>query len=53
MRINRFRPVRVRDIGGAVSYGSSNVSYAPNDRGELDTKALSLSLYGSHYVGKN
>jgi outer membrane autotransporter protein len=39
-------------IGGALSYGSSNVDFAGAD-GSLDTESYALSLYGSAYAAKN
>jgi outer membrane autotransporter protein len=39
-------------IGGAVSFGSSNVAYNPIGEGGLDTKSWALTLYGTTYALK-
>jgi uncharacterized protein YhjY with autotransporter beta-barrel domain len=39
-------------IGGALSYGSSKVSYSPIGQGGLDTKSWAFALYGTSYVFK-
>ena len=47
---------RLRDawvLGAAVGAGAANISFNPSGRGGLDTKAWTVSLYGSTYVTSN
>ena len=40
-------------LGGSLAYGNSNIEFAPQGEGALDTESWAASLYGSAYAAQN
>lgn len=47
-----YRLTDASAVGGALSFGASNVSYNPVGEGGLDTESWALALYGTSYLFK-